>query len=146
MTAQLKRTVTRSNSRLPLTERLAESQVARGLYTTQRGENFAIPVDNITAPSIFQNRKVWVQDENGIHRPGAKFVDTRDGMNSKQKRILGWLRDNVSERIPYLYYKATLGHDLHVSTWAKLSAAHWHNGWANPFNPEQNDAPLNPTL
>ncbi len=146
MPAILKRTVERDHSRLPLNDKLAEQQVSRGLYTVQRGVSYPIPVDDLRSPRTFLNRKLWVKSKHGIHRPGAKFVDPRDGMNSWQKRALGWARDNISERIPYLYYKATLGHDLHVSKWAKLSAKHWHRGWANPFNPEQNDAPLNPTF
>ena len=144
MPATLKRTVERAHSRLPLTESLGEAQVARGLYTSQRGVAVPIPVDDLRAPEVFQNRKLWVRDANGIHRPGANFMPMYAGVNSRQKRILGWLRDHVSERIPHLYYQAVLGHDLHVSTWARLYGQHWHRGWANPFEPEVNHAPLDP--
>lgn len=146
MPATFKRVVKREHSRLPLSEQLADIQVKHGLYTSQRGERLPIPVDDLKHPTRFLNRDLWVQDRNGIHRPGAKFVGVRDGMDSRQKRVLGWLRDHVSERIPYLYYNAVLGHDVHVTQWAKLSAKHWHRGWANPFNPESNDAPLDPTF
>ena len=62
-----------------------------------------------------------------------------------QGKTLAWLRDNVNQNIPYWYYMATLGHDLHVSTWADLSAKHWHAGWANPFEPDLLEESLDPT-
>lgn len=146
MPATLKRTIDVKHRRLPLTEQLADRQLARGLFTLQRGERMPIPVDDLKQPTHFLDRKLWVQDENGIHRPGAKFIHPLDGINSRQKRMLAWLRDHVNQNIPHLYYQAVLGHDLHVSTYARLYGRHWHRGWANPFNPEQNDAPLDPTF
>lgn len=144
MPAIAKRTTERAHSRLLLSEELAESQVRKGLHTVQAGVTIPIPVDDLKRPTHFLNRGLWVKSAEGIHRPGAKFMPSMQGTNSRQKRILGWLRDNVNENIPHLYYKTVLGHDLHVSTWGRLYAKHWHRGWANPFNPEQNDAPLNP--
>lgn len=144
MTAILKRAVERSFSRLPLTDALGERQIKRGIFTVQRGVSIPIPADDLKAPHTFLDRKLWVQDENGIHRPGANFMNPLAGTNSRQKRILAWLRDHVHQDIPHAYYKMVLGHDLHVSTWGRLYGKHWHRGWANPFNPEQNDAPLSP--
>jgi hypothetical protein len=41
-----------------------------------------------------------------------------------QTRTLRWLRDNVHQSIPRRYYKAVLGHDLHISVYAELYARH----------------------
>ena len=144
MPALLKRTVSRKHGRFSLTDELADIQVREGLHTVQRGVSIPIPVDDLNEPHTFLQRKLWVRDSNGVHRPGAKFVLVDHGTNSWQKRTLAFFRDHVHPSIPYHYYNLTLGHDVHVTQWAKLSAKHWHRGWANPFNPEQNDAPLNP--
>jgi hypothetical protein len=50
-----------------------------------------------------------------------------------QQRLLAWLRDHVHEGIPRAYYKALLGHDLHVSTFAALYVKHFHYGQPDPF-------------
>jgi hypothetical protein len=118
-------------------------QIAHGLYTTQRGERLAIPVDKLLNPHIFLDRYMWERNSEGTFRPGVKF-DARK--YEWQSRLLTWLRDNVHQDIPYWYYMAILGHDLHYSTYANLFAKHWHKGWANPFEPEKLDEPLDPTM
>lgn len=73
------------------------------------------------------------------HGPGTKW----------QTKALAFLRDNVHQDIPARYYQATLGHDLHVGTFADLYARHWHSGWASPFDPGDGSslaAPLDPTF
>lgn len=147
MPATLKRTVNVPQRRFGLTEQLADQQTRKGLFTVQRGERMPIPVDDIRRPTHFLNRDLWrYSKQHGVYRPGAKFPHPLDGINSRQKRTLAWLRDHVNTNIPYWYYNAVLGHDLHVSTYARLYGEHWHRGWANPFNPEQNDQPLDPTF
>lgn len=126
--------------RLALTEEQARLQRQRGLYTVHRGEAVPIPFDHHTRPQVFLDRELWRQDSvHGIYRPGVKFHPPGTHV---QKRVLTWLRDHVHQDIPYWYYLAVLGHDLHVSTWGDLYAKHWHVGWTNPFNPEQMDEPL----
>lgn len=51
-------------------------------------------------------------------------------------RILAFLRDNVHAKIPKLYYKAVLGHDLHISTYARLYVKHFHATLRDPFTGE----------
>lgn len=123
---------------MPLADQAIQFQ--RGLYTVQRGERFAIPVDRLRAPTVFLNRDLWRRDGQGrVFRRGTLLQPRRFAF---QKQALTWLRDHVHPEIPYWYYLATLGHDLHLSTWGELYGVHWHVGWANPFNPEQIDPPL----
>ena len=51
-----------------------------------------------------------------------------------QQRVLRFLRDNVDPRIPRAYYRALLGHDLHLSVFAELTFRHWHASWVDPFD------------
>jgi len=130
--------------RVALSEPRAETQIQRGLYTVQRGERLAIPADRLREPTVYLNRDLWRQDEHGrVFRPGVQFRPTRFTF---QYKALAWLRDHVDQRIPYWYYLATLGHDVHITTWGELYARHWHQGWANPFAPDRLDLPLDPTF
>lgn len=132
------------NRRLELSEERAELQMQRGLYVVSRGERLAIPVDRIAEPTTFLNRALWRQDEQGrVFRPGVKFSPPR---TEWQRRALAWLRDHVSRDIPAMYYRAVLGHDLHVSMFGDLYGRHWHAGWANPFDPDRVDLPLDITF
>lgn len=134
----------RPDSALALTEQHASIQVQRGLYTVHRGVPMPIPVDHIKRPTVYLNRELWRQDAQGrVYRPGTRM--TAPG-TLWQGKALAWMRDHVDERIPALYYRAVLGHDLHVSTWADLYARHFHAGWANPFNPDKFDSALDPTF
>lgn len=126
---------------LALSEERYETQLQRGLYTVERGEPLALPLDHIHRPTVYLNRELWRHDERGTYRPGVRFEPTRFTF---QKKALEWLRDNVHKDIPYWYYLATLGHDLHVSTFADLFAVHWHRGWADPFSGAM-QRPLDPT-
>lgn len=53
-----------------------------------------------------------------------------------QPKMLAWLRDNVNRKIPHWYYKAMLGHDLHISTFATLHARYFHALRPDPFTGE----------
>lgn len=117
--------------RLALDEQSRENQIRKGLYIVDRGEKFALPVDSLKNPRAFQGKDVWRQSPNGIvYRAGAKPLPPRFTF---QQKALTWLRDHVNENIPYWYYLATIGHDLHVSTWGDLYGKHFHAGWASPF-------------
>ena len=52
-----------------------------------------------------------------------------------QARLLAWLRDTIHPSIPRGYYRAVLGHDLHVSTYARLYVKHFHATEPDPFDP-----------
>lgn len=118
-------------------------QIKKGLYTRQGGAPFALPVDDMKKPRVFLNKDMWRLDPvHGVYRPGVRFQPFRMGI---QKKVLEFLRDRVNSNIPYWYYMATLGHDLHVGTWGELYAKQWHHDWANPFNPEELVGPLDPT-
>ncbi|MGK2853873.1 MAG: hypothetical protein ACSLE3_07170 [Microbacteriaceae bacterium] len=129
-------------SAFPLTERDAETQHERGLYTVQRGVWMPIPVDHIARPRVYHNRDLWRQDKQGhVFRPGTRM----QAPNTQwQRKTLEFLRDNVHKDIPAFYYRAVLGHDVHVSIRGDLFAKHWHANWANPFNPDKFDLPLDP--
>jgi hypothetical protein len=45
-------------------------------------------------------------------------------------------------RARHLRNMLAYGHDVHVTQWANLSARHFHARWANPFEPDRYDAPL----
>ena len=125
--------------RVPLTEQQAEIQHQRGLYTVQGGVWLPIPVDHVKRPTVFLNRDLWRQDAQGrVFRPGTRMTAPRSDW---QHQALAWLRDHVHEDIPALYYRAVLGHDLHVSMFGDLYARHFHAGWANPFEPDRFDVP-----
>ena len=123
--------------RFALTDELAEQQVQRGLYVVERGERFAIPVDQVNniqdfASGRFQpidllsfgGRDLWRRDEYGrIFRPGVEF-ESRKGNHDRE--ALAW---------EILGYRPAMLR-------GNLFARHWHNGWANPFNPDQLDSPL----
>ncbi len=129
---------------IALTEQQAEMQHQRGLFTVDRGMWLPIPVDHIKRPTVFLNREMWRQDSQGrVFRPGARMTAPE---TTWQKKTLAFLRDHVHRDIPSLYYRAVLGHDLHVSMYANLYARHFHAGWANPFNPDKIDRPLDPTF
>lgn len=119
-----------------------ELQIQRGLYTVERGEPLALPCDNIHTPEIYLDRSFWVKSRLGVHRRGVRATPYGSAF---QRKALDWLRDNVDSRIPYWYYLATLGHDLHVGTFANLYGAHWHAGWADPFSGESR-GPIDPTF
>lgn len=129
---------------LALSEAQAEVQIQRGLYTIDRGVRLAIPVDRIKEPNVFLNRDLWREDRYGrVFRPGVRFNPPG---TEWQGKVLAFMRDKVHPGIPGLYYRAVLGHDLHLGIRGDLSARHFHAGWANPFNPDLVDLPLDPNF
>lgn len=50
-----------------------------------------------------------------------------------QQKALAFLRDHVHHGIPRAYYRAFLGHDLHISTFAMLHAQQYHAHLIDPF-------------
>ena len=133
----------RPQSTLALTERDAERQHQRGLYVIDRGVSYPIPVDRLKQPTVYLNRELWRQDKQGrVFRPGTRFEAPHSDW---QRHALEFLRDRIHPDIPALYYRATLGHDIHLSTYGELSARHFHANWANPFEPDKLDLPLDPS-
>lgn len=81
-------------------------------------------------------RGLLVRDDEGGHylASRARFrYELRDWSEAWQQRMLAWLRDNVHPGIPRAYYRATLGHDLHVSQFAELFVKHFHADQVDPF-------------
>lgn len=126
----------------PLSEESRDWQIRRGLYTRDRGEPFALPVDSLKAPTSYMGRELWLTDGQKTHRPGVQW---RAPGTAWQGKTLAWLRDHVDARIPQWYYRAVLGHDVHVTIWGDLFGVHWHHGWADPFTGEVS-VPLDPTF
>lgn len=79
-------------------------------------------------------------DEHGHYRLGRRHLLHRTqpdpSQPTPQARLLAWLRDNVHPCIPRGYYQAVLGHDLHVSTFARLYVKHFHASELDPFTGE----------
>lgn len=123
--------------RFALTDELAERQILAGVYTVDRGERLAIPVASVKQLSdfrsgrlapldvlSFEGRELWQRDEHGrVFRPGVEF-ETRKG--DPRREALAW-------RI--LGYKPAMLR-------GNLFARQWHAGWANPFEPDKLDAPI----
>ena len=125
--------------RMPLSEEDREWRIKdkSGLYTTQRGQRLAIPSDSLAKPQMFNGVKLWQVKDGKTIRPGVRW---NQHQTLWQGKALAWARDHVpviGGEIPYLYYRAFLGHDLHISMFANLYAKHWHYGWTDPFNPEE---------
>lgn len=128
---------------LELSERDAQAQIQKGLYTIEKGERFALPFDHVKRKGEYKGRVLWERGANGeIWRPGARM---KPHGSTVQSRVLTWARDHVSQDAPYWYYMLTLGHDLHASMRGDLFGRHWHVGWANPFTGEVS-GPIDPTF
>ena len=128
MITTLKRHPQVAHRALPLGIEEQEAQIAKDLYTVDRGVRYALPIDHVKRKSDWQHREIWVHDDqHGTHRKGVVF----QAYHSRwQQKALAWARDHVHQDIPSIYYNAVLGHDLHVSQWANLYAKHWHAGCA----------------
>ena len=73
-------------------------------------------------------------DVNGhysLSRAGLLLKNER--RSTWRRDVLDWLREHVHPGIPRAYYRAVLGHDLHVSSWATLHVRHFHYGQRDPF-------------
>ena len=136
--------------RLPLTEQMHAHQVRRGMFTTDRGEPFAIPADSMRDRSRLLGVTLWERDAAGrVFRPGVRFSplisDPADrGLFPADLDILRAAEESnpgFEERLR----KAHLGYDTHISLRGDLYARHFHAGWANPFTGEIG-APLDPTF
>lgn len=78
----------------------------------------------------------WVRDDLHGHYPRSrrkKLMPAKPPGPSLQQRLLTHLRDTVHPRIPHLWYRLVLGHDLHVSVQARLYAQHFHAEEFDPF-------------
>ena len=85
---------------------------------------------------------VWVPERMGLirdERHGHYRSDRLRLLQSTvrpipwQPKVLAWLRDNVHHGIPRIYYKALLGHDIHISTYGLLYMRYFHAGRPDPF-------------
>lgn len=73
-------------------------------------------------------------DEHGHYRRGRGHLLLHNRRTSAWRReALAWLREHVHPGIPRAYYRAVLGHDLHVSTYAELYVQHYHATEPDPF-------------
>ena len=130
--------------RMPLSEEARDYRLTNGsgLYTLQGGQRLAIPIDSLSDRTKFEGVKLWTRKTLTVNdvkslvtvRPGVRWEQHR---TLWQGKVLGWVSSHLSREIPYMYYRAVLGHDLHVGVFANLYANHWHTGWTDPFNPEE---------
>jgi hypothetical protein len=81
-------------------------------------------------------RGLLVRDDEGGHylkaREGLRY-EVKNWGEAWQTRMLAWLRDNLHPEIPRAYYRAVLGHDLHISQFAELFVRHFHADQVDPF-------------
>ncbi len=78
-----------------------------------------------------------VQHENGHYARDRQRYLLHNATRSRWRmNVLAWLRDHVSVKIPSLYYRFVLGHDLHLSTYAELYIRHFHASERDPFTGE----------
>ena len=77
-------------------------------------------------------------DRHGHYRKGREGLLLQNKRYDApiQQRLLAWLRDHVNPEIPRAYYRALLGHDLHVSVYAELYVQHYHATERDPFTGE----------
>jgi hypothetical protein len=104
--------------------------------------------DHPERTGVFQHdpyRGLWVRERAGLVREDAlghyradraHLIQGYARPSPWQPQVLAWLRDHVNRKIPRLYYKAVLGHDLHVSTYGLLWARYFHAGRPDPFTGE----------
>jgi hypothetical protein len=82
-------------------------------------------------------RKALVRDDSGGHflprREGLLYRNRRWEHTTWRQTALAFLRDRVHPGIPRAYYRAVLGHDLHVSQFAQLYVSHFHATEPDPF-------------
>lgn len=142
-------------SRVALSEEAAERQIARGIYEVSRGERYAIPVDDIHALQdgrrgffgaktvtalTFLNRDLWRRNAAGqVYRPGTQMEAPGWDWVPQAWRAANRL---TGGRATHYRNLLAFGHDVHVTTYANLFGRHWHRGWANPFEPENFDLPI----
>lgn len=74
-------------------------------------------------------------DAHGHYRPNRAglLLQHKPEGPPVQQRILAWLRDHVHGEIPRAWYRAVLGHDLHLAVWAELYVRHYHATQRDPF-------------
>lgn len=127
----LRRHPSRPHSRLALSEERAERQIKRGLHVVERGEPFALPVDRLSEPTVFQSRTLWQINKDGeVSRCGSKASAPHWLWVPKAWKVADVV---TGGRATVLRNMLAYGHDVHVTNWGNLYARHWHSGWANPF-------------
>jgi len=81
-------------------------------------------------------RRGYVRDEiNGHYHHGRAglLLHTQAVRAPRQQQVLAWLRDHVDHRLPRVWYRLVLGHDLHIATYARLFVQHYHATQPDPF-------------
>jgi hypothetical protein len=129
--------------RTALGARAHELQVERGLYTVERGEPFALPVDRLDEPRRYLGRDFWRHDaEARTFRKGVRFLPHGTDWQTRLKR---WGNAHVSRDFSYRWNLLAMGHDVQVSMRGDLFGRHQHRGWADPFTGYV-APPLDPTF
>ena len=87
-------------------------------------------------PSLITPPHNWVRDDLHGHYKRSRsrlLLHHQPRTPPLQQQVLAWLRDTVDHRIPRAWYKLVLGHDLHVSIFARLFVQHYHATEIDPF-------------
>lgn len=79
-----------------------------------------------------------VRDDDGghYHKARKRYLYHNGTRSFWRQTVLAWLRDHIWQGLPSWYYRAVLGHDLHLSTYAELYVRHYHATERNPFTGE----------
>lgn len=93
--------------------------------------------DPYTGRTVPERERLVRDDVHGHYRADrARYLQHHYRPDPWQPKLLSWLRDHVDRRIPRAYYKAVLGHDVHVSTYGLLWVRYFHAGRPDPFTGE----------
>ena len=93
--------------------------------------------DPYTGREVKRRERLIRDDLSGHYREDrAPYLQHYYHPDPWQPKALAWLRDHVHRGIPRAYYKAMLGHDVHISTYGLLWVRYFHAGRADPFTGE----------
>ena len=103
-------------------------------YSIMPAESQHAPYTGLWTP---QRQGLVRDDLHGHYRADrAHLLEHVERPEPWQPKVLAWLRDHVNRKIPRMYYKALLGHDLHISTFALLHVRYFHFNRPDPFTGE----------
>jgi hypothetical protein len=109
--------------------------IAAAVQPAARGALGAVKTFDAAAHAARLRQELVRDDERGHYRRerAGLLLHNQPSGPTLQQRALAWLRDTVHPEIPRWWYRLTLGHDLHVSTYASLYVQHYHASEPDPF-------------
>jgi len=92
-------------------------------------------VSAVKSYDIAAMREKLVRDDIHGHyvRGREKYLEPTTRFVPVQKKILTWLGNSIHKKIPSLWYRLVLGHDVHLTAYAELHVKHFHASQIDPF-------------